>query len=121
LRGAKRCRRGPIDPGRPVHGAYAATKMAVEALTDALRREMSLFGVHVAMVNPGAIATGIVEKARRPAARGRRRKWRLPGPDLRAAGCWQAAAANEAIFDGLTPPMRAVYGNLTRGFIRVRY
>ncbi len=46
----------------PVHGAYAATKMALEAFTDALRREMSLFGVRVAMVNPGAITTNIVEK-----------------------------------------------------------
>jgi short-subunit dehydrogenase len=38
--------------------------MALEAITDSLRREMLLFGVHVAMVNPGAVSTEIVTKAR---------------------------------------------------------
>ena len=67
----------PIPPGRivnissvsgkiayPFLGAYAATKHALEALSDALRRELMLFGVDVILVEPGTTATPIKEKFR---------------------------------------------------------
>jgi NAD(P)-dependent dehydrogenase (short-subunit alcohol dehydrogenase family) len=38
-----------------VHGMYAMTKFAVEALNDALRREMLPLGVSVSMINPGLL------------------------------------------------------------------
>jgi short-subunit dehydrogenase len=41
----------------PGGGAYHATKYAVEALSDVLRFEVSGFGVHVAIVEPGLIRT----------------------------------------------------------------
>jgi len=41
----------------PLQGIYCATKHAVEALTDSLRMEVASFGVHVTLVEPGAIAT----------------------------------------------------------------
>jgi NADP-dependent 3-hydroxy acid dehydrogenase YdfG/glyoxylase-like metal-dependent hydrolase (beta-lactamase superfamily II) len=41
----------------PSNGTYAATKHAVEALTDALRWELEPFGVHVVLVQPGAVAS----------------------------------------------------------------
>lgn len=41
----------------PVNGSYAATKFALEAMTDALRVELAPFGVHVVSVEPGAIKT----------------------------------------------------------------
>jgi NAD(P)-dependent dehydrogenase (short-subunit alcohol dehydrogenase family) len=44
--------------GGPSNGAYAATKHAVEALSDALRWELAPFGVRVILVEPGAIRTG---------------------------------------------------------------
>lgn len=41
----------------PLMGAYCATKFAVEALSDALRVEARAFGVRVALVEPGLVAT----------------------------------------------------------------
>lgn len=43
----------------PFMGAYAAAQFAKEAATDALRRELRPFGVHVALIRPGAIMTPI--------------------------------------------------------------
>lgn len=41
----------------PTSGVYAATKHAVEAVSDALRVEMRPFGVRVVVMRPGPIAT----------------------------------------------------------------
>ncbi len=41
----------------PVNGTYAATKFALEALSDALQMELALFGIQVVLVEPGAIKT----------------------------------------------------------------
>src|SRR6185295_12953122 len=41
----------------PFLGAYASTKHALEALSDAMRLELRPFGVHVVLVKPGAIRT----------------------------------------------------------------
>lgn len=46
----------------PFLGAYAASKFAIEALTDALRVELRPWGIHVAVVEPGSIATPIWRK-----------------------------------------------------------
>ncbi len=43
----------------PYLGAYAAAQFAKEALSDALRRELSASGVSVSVVQPGAIMTPI--------------------------------------------------------------
>jgi len=74
LLGARRDPAGP--PGRVVNissvsgrlsvpflGAYAASKHAVEALSDALRRELMIYGIDVIVVQPGAIETPIWDKA----------------------------------------------------------
>ena len=41
----------------PFLGAYAMSKFALEAMADALRVELAPFGIHVAIVEPGTIAT----------------------------------------------------------------
>src|SRR5512141_3048320 len=41
----------------PANGTYAATKFAVEALSDALRMELAPFGVQVVVIEPGSIQT----------------------------------------------------------------
>ena len=74
LVGADRARVG--DPGRivmissiagrggnPFVGAYAASKHALEGYSQSLRRELMLYGIHVVVVAPGAVATPIWDKA----------------------------------------------------------
>jgi len=46
----------------PYLGPYSASKFAVEAISDALRRELRQFGAKVVVVEPGPIATPIWEK-----------------------------------------------------------
>jgi NAD(P)-dependent dehydrogenase (short-subunit alcohol dehydrogenase family) len=47
----------------PYRGSYAASKFAVEALADTLRMELQGSGIHVALIEPGPIATRFVEHA----------------------------------------------------------
>ena len=53
----------------PFAGAYAASKFAVEALTDAMRRELHGTGIHISLIQPGAIATPIWDKSTENAER----------------------------------------------------
>ena len=46
----------------PFVGVYGATKHAVEALTDGLRRELAISGIQVVAIEPGNIRTPIWEK-----------------------------------------------------------
>jgi NAD(P)-dependent dehydrogenase (short-subunit alcohol dehydrogenase family) len=48
----------------PGVSGYAASKHAVEAITDSLRVELEPFGMHVSAVEPGSIATEIWRKGR---------------------------------------------------------
>ena len=56
----------------PMTGIYSASKFALEALCDALRRELYPWGIKVVLVKPGAIATkmffGHLEDVRRERA-----------------------------------------------------
>ena len=74
LLGADRARQGA--PGRvvmissiggriayPFGGAYHASKFGLEGLSEALRRELMLFGIDVVVIAPGAVATPIWSKA----------------------------------------------------------
>jgi NAD(P)-dependent dehydrogenase (short-subunit alcohol dehydrogenase family) len=47
----------------PLLGPYAASKFGLEAVTDALRMELRRFGIQVAGVEPGAVATPIWQKS----------------------------------------------------------
>ncbi len=47
----------------PFLGPYAASKFALEGLSDALRRELRPWGLQVALVEPGSVATPIWEKS----------------------------------------------------------
>ena len=67
---------GRIVPGRivnvssvsgkramPFMAPYSASKHALEAVSESLRRELMLFGIEVIIVAPGAVATAIWNKA----------------------------------------------------------
>lgn len=45
------------SPFRPPFQIYQSSKMALECLSDVMRRELSLLDVHVAIIRPGAIRT----------------------------------------------------------------
>jgi hypothetical protein len=47
----------------PFVGAYASSKHALEGLSDALRRELMIFGVDVIVIEPGVVRTPIWDKA----------------------------------------------------------
>ena len=73
LPGMRRARRGTIINlssivGKfpfPGSGVYAASKYAVEGITDALRIELAPLGIRVVAIRPGAIATEFSEVAAR--------------------------------------------------------
>jgi NAD(P)-dependent dehydrogenase (short-subunit alcohol dehydrogenase family) len=87
----------------PLFGPYAASKYALEAMGDALRRELRPHGVHVVAIEPGAIATpiwakGIAEAERHLAELGEAPRRRYEG--LIAAVRRQA---ERAAVEGLHP------------------
>ncbi|MFZ0546350.1 MAG: SDR family oxidoreductase [Candidatus Promineifilaceae bacterium] len=47
----------------PFLGPYSASKHALEALSDALRRELMIYGIDVIVIEPGSIRTPIWDKA----------------------------------------------------------
>lgn len=53
----------------PLMGPYTSSKFAVEGLADSLRLELAPSGIHVSVIEPGAIRTAIWEKGRQEAAR----------------------------------------------------
>jgi NAD(P)-dependent dehydrogenase (short-subunit alcohol dehydrogenase family) len=53
----------------PMVGPYAASKFALEAVSDSLRRELRPWGMHVAVIEPGAVVTPIWDKGRETADR----------------------------------------------------
>ena len=55
---------------RPTVGAYAATKYAIDALSEALRMELSKSEVEISCIEPGLVRTGLHDR------------WEVPPPDL---------------------------------------
>ncbi len=46
----------------PLIGAYSSPKCALEGMPDALRRELSLLGIHVLIIEPGTVNTAMYDK-----------------------------------------------------------
>jgi NAD(P)-dependent dehydrogenase (short-subunit alcohol dehydrogenase family) len=103
----------------PLFGPYAASKFALEAMTDSLRRELRGQGVHVVAVEPGAIATPIWGKGMAEAER------RIGEVPQRYEGMIAAVRrqAERAAVEGLDPDevAAAVEAALTAARPRTRY
>ncbi len=84
----------------PLVGPYAASKHAMEGLSDSLRRELRPSGIQVSLVRPGPIATEIWERGNTTADE---LLARMPGvethygPAIASARAWAAERAGEAI------------------------
>jgi NAD(P)-dependent dehydrogenase (short-subunit alcohol dehydrogenase family) len=103
----------------PFLGPYAMSKFALEAMADALRVELAPFRIHVALIEPGTIATPIWSKPQ-PAAD------RLPPEAVELYGSrldrFRRLAAERA--SGAVPPVevaKAVEHALTARKPRTRY
>jgi NAD(P)-dependent dehydrogenase (short-subunit alcohol dehydrogenase family) len=46
----------------PLLGAYAASKWGLEGMSEALRRELMLFGIDLVIIEPGAVNTALYDK-----------------------------------------------------------
>lgn len=129
LLGARRA--CPHPPGRVVNigsvsgriafpflGPYSASKHALEALSDSLRRELLIYGIDVIVIQPGAIRTPIWDKAGQEDA-----TW-LAGTDYyKAAIRLQRGAVAQGQENGLPPEQVAqtVFKALSRAKPKTRY
>jgi NAD(P)-dependent dehydrogenase (short-subunit alcohol dehydrogenase family) len=107
----------------PFLGPYCASKHAMEALSDSLRQELRPWGIHVALVEPGSIATRIWEKGQNDADEMERNMpeeaVRLYGESFRAL----REAARKFEETGIPPDRvaRSVQHALTSSRPRTRY
>jgi short-subunit dehydrogenase len=46
----------------PLLGAYSASRSGLEGMSDALRRELLLFGIDVVIIEPGTVNTALYDK-----------------------------------------------------------
>jgi NAD(P)-dependent dehydrogenase (short-subunit alcohol dehydrogenase family) len=100
----------------PGGGFYHATKHAVEALTDALRLEVSSFGVRVVLIEPGPVQTAFGDTAVSSLTE-------EPGADGAADGPYaqfnhELAARFAAAYDGRSGPLAVSPEDVARVVVR---
>ena len=107
-------------------GGYAASKAALEALSEALALEVARFGISVAIVQPGVFDSAIAAKAlpRAASVAYAGEADRLDTNRDRAAEAAppldDAAAAIAAVLDDPRPPLRTPVGRDATGILRRR-
>src|SRR3954462_15368723 len=113
----------------PGFGAYCATKLALEGLTQALHDEVAGFGIRTLIVEPGAFRTGLFrptaayESAEMPDYAdivGPTREYVRNNDGLQRGDPGKAAQAIIAALDADEPPLRLVLGEDALGNIRSR-
>jgi len=102
----------------PFFGVYNSTKYAVESLSDALRIELGPFGVHVSLIEPGAIETEFTPRSLDGAAKYRN----ADSPYAPVAGAFERMermAKQTSV--GPAPVSRAITRAVESGRPRARY
>jgi NAD(P)-dependent dehydrogenase (short-subunit alcohol dehydrogenase family) len=107
----------------PFNGPYHASKFGLEAISDALRVELQPWGIHVAVVEPGSVATEIWRRGKRTASRLR---GKLPpqGEKLYGDALDSMEKATLESADRAIPPEKAaeaIHKALTTSRPRARY
>jgi len=77
----------------PFVGPYSASKFALEALTDVMRLELRSWGIHVSIVEPGAVESRIWDKGRQRAVQ----MEAVASPEAKACYGEAVAGVREAI------------------------
>ena len=103
----------------PFLGAYAMSKFALEAMADALRIELAPFGMRVAIIEPGTIATPIWSKPQRTVEEFQVEATKLYGERMAKFRALAAARASRAVSP--IEVARAVEHALTSAKPRTRY
>jgi NAD(P)-dependent dehydrogenase (short-subunit alcohol dehydrogenase family) len=102
----------------PLLGAYSSSKSGLEGMSDALRRELLLFGIDVVIIEPGTVNTAMYDKGEKEdlSEFNQTEYWE-------AVQNFQKGAAAEARNNGLSPERlgEAVYVALTRAKPKTRY
>jgi NAD(P)-dependent dehydrogenase (short-subunit alcohol dehydrogenase family) len=125
----------------PLMGPYASSKFALEGLSDSLRLELTPFGIHVVLIEPGIIhtnmqtaslelssayAAGVEKSPYAPVYRGFRNSWKKSSSVARTTPEDCARVILRALRD--TPPRprytvtsRARYGSLAKRLLTDRF
>ena len=125
----------------PLMGPYASSKFALEGLSDSLRLELSGFGIHVVLIEPGIIHTNMQNASKELSAeyaagveqspyaavyRGFRNSWKKSSSEARSTPEDCARVILQALRE--TPPRprytvtdRAKYGALAKRFLTDRF
>src|ERR1700735_4928412 len=102
----------------PLLGAYSASKFGLEGMSDALRRELMLFGIDLVIIEPGTVNTAMYDKGEKEDL-----------SEFKQTEYWKAVQnfqkwiVNEARTNGLPPERRgeAVHLGLTTAKPKTRY
>jgi NAD(P)-dependent dehydrogenase (short-subunit alcohol dehydrogenase family) len=111
----------------PLEGAYAASKHALEAISETLHYELGHFGIRVVIVEPGYIAPGMKDVGEHPGPGVYGELWEqwgnvsstLTGPSGRTDPSIVAAAIADALEDPDTP-LRVEVGSDAQTVLAVR-
>ena len=105
----------------PFSGPYCMSKFALEAFTDCLRQELAEWGMHVASVEPGYIATAMLEKAHAAdwSAEASKRELDLYGEGYRAFKEFEKQGVDSAVPCDVVS--QAIFHALTARRPRTRY
>ena len=102
----------------PLLGAYSASKFGLEGMSDALRRELMLFGIDVVIIEPGTVNTAMYDKGEKEDLSEFK-----PTPYWEAVQKFQKFIVTEARTNGLSPERlgEAVHLALSTAKPKARY